>query len=349
MRQRVIQFLRQIRLGVWYLFRAIGLFTLVASSDWRKRRLLILCYHGVSIEDEHKWHPGLFVTSEFLASRLQTLKELGYNVLRLDDAVQRLRKGTLPEKSVAITFDDGFYNFFCQAAPILEEFGMPATNYVSTYYVVNQQPITSLTARYLVWAARNRTLPRDSVFPGHDRVNLDSSDQSAEFIDAFLDLCDRHESDKCYRLLLLEKLALAAGLDWSDFHASRRLGLMSFEELAEMSRRGFDMQLHTHRHRTPRNDEKFVWEVSTNRKCLERATGATANHFCYPSGDVDEMFLPLLKELGVQSATTGNVRLATSTDNPLLLPRFVDTMAQSNVQFESWLCGAADLFGRWGR
>lgn len=349
MRSRLISLLRRTRLGVWFVLRTTGVFKLIANSQWRRRRLLILCYHGVSIDDEHEWHPGLFVTPEFLRSRLQILEDLGYNVLKLDDAVEQLRNGTLPGKSVVLTFDDGFFDFYSRAAPILEEFGMPATNYVSTYYVINQQPITKLAARYLVWAAKNRTLPKNSVFPGQSPVDLDDSDQSAVFISDFLDLCDRRESDKEYRLELLEQLAVATGLDWPAFRGSRMLALMSVEELAELSRRGFDLQLHTHRHTTPRDKNKFTDEVLTNRQVLERATGKSAIHFCYPSGDVDEMFLPLLEDLGVRSATTGYVRLVSQEDDLLLLPRFVDTMSQSRLQFESWLCGAADLLNRWHR
>jgi hypothetical protein len=30
-----------------------GIFELVADSRWRQQRLLILCYHGTSLADEH--------------------------------------------------------------------------------------------------------------------------------------------------------------------------------------------------------------------------------------------------------------------------------------------------------
>ncbi len=346
MRYQIKPLLRRMRLGVWYVLRAIGFFDLLANSKWRRQRLLILCYHGVSIDSEHEWHPGLFVTREFLRARLQILEDLGCNVLRLDEAIQRLQDRTLPAKSVVLTFDDGFFNFFSEAAPILEEFGMPATNYVSTYYVENQRPITALAARYLLYAAKARTLPEDSVFRGHKTVDLRNSKASSEFIDNFLNRCTNADSDKDRRLQLLRNLATAVSVDWERFSGSRMFGLMSRDELADMARRGFDIQLHTHRHRTPRDAASFSSEILQNRRILEEATGRTASHFCYPSGDVDPMFLPLLRQLNVKSATTGSVRLAASSDNPLLLPRFIDTMSQSSLQFESWVTGVAGFF-RW--
>ena len=33
----------------------IGLLSGVRDSAWRQRRLLILCYHSISIYDEHEW------------------------------------------------------------------------------------------------------------------------------------------------------------------------------------------------------------------------------------------------------------------------------------------------------
>jgi peptidoglycan/xylan/chitin deacetylase (PgdA/CDA1 family) len=115
-----------------------------------------------------------------------------------------------------------------------------------------------------------------------------------------------------------------------------------------MARRGFDIQLHTHRHRTPREKEVFFEEVRENRRILEDLTGRSTTHFCYPSGDVDSVFLPWLRELNVETATTTAPNLASPGDDPLLLPRFVDTMNQPEVLFESWLSGARSMLKRRG-
>jgi len=338
--------LRAVATAILFVARHTGVFRLLANSRWRRKRLLILCYHGVSMHDEHEWHPELFITPDFLRKRLQMLRDLDYTVLPLGEAVDRLAEGNLPQRSVVLTFDDGFYDFYAEAAPILDEFGMSATNYVSTYYVIKQLPLVVLAIRYLLWAGRHRTLKPDAVFAGHGHVDLSDSGHVHAFTQLAIATCEEYSDDKPRQLALVRKLAKALDIDGDAFIASRMLGLMTTQELGELAERRFDIQLHTHRHRTPRVAQDFVREINQNRAILESCSGQKADHFCYPSGDVDDRFLPWLRELGVASATTGRPALATRHDDPLLLPRFVDSLAQSPLVFESWLCGAADLLRR---
>src|SRR5262245_37310961 len=81
---------------------AVGGFGWVADSGWRGERLLVLCYHGVSLQDEHEWDPELFVTPAFLRRRFEILRDGGYTVLPLGEAIERCADGTLPARSVAL-------------------------------------------------------------------------------------------------------------------------------------------------------------------------------------------------------------------------------------------------------
>src|SRR5438105_2486444 len=61
--------------------RAGGILFVTANSPWRDRRLLILCYHGVSLDDEHEWNPELYMSPERFRQRLMMLDAGGYSVL----------------------------------------------------------------------------------------------------------------------------------------------------------------------------------------------------------------------------------------------------------------------------
>ncbi len=345
---RLKKMVRRVRHAALAGLRAIGGFAWVAASPWRRRRLLILCYHGVSLQDEHEWRRELFVTPAFLRRRFEALRDGGYAVLPLGEAVRRLRDGTLPARSVALTFDDGGYNFFAAAAPLLEEFGYPATVYLTSYYCLQQRPILGLTLSYLLWRARAQGLPAETLPGQEDAVNLGDAEQRGQLAARLLIDARTLSNDREAQQAWLRELATGLGIDWDNIVQSRILHLMTEAEVADISRRGFDVQLHTHRHRTPREESAFCQEVLENRRIIEGLTGVSATHFCYPSGDVDPVFLPWLRNLGVETATTCSVGLATAEHDPLLLPRYIDTMAQTDVLFEGWLCGAAELLN-WKR
>src|SRR5215218_10034362 len=134
----------------------LGLLNGVRDSAWRQRRLLILCYHSIAIDDEHEWSGTYSMSPTLLEARLRMLRDGRYNLLSLDEAVRRLYDGTLPPRSVALTFDDGMYDFHARAWPLLQQFGFPATVYLTTYYSDYHKPIFGLLCSYLLWRARTR-------------------------------------------------------------------------------------------------------------------------------------------------------------------------------------------------
>ena len=63
----------------------LGVFSAVSRSRWRQHRLLILCYHGVSLDDEHQWSDA-YVPEAHLRRRFEILRDKRYTVLPLGQA-----------------------------------------------------------------------------------------------------------------------------------------------------------------------------------------------------------------------------------------------------------------------
>jgi peptidoglycan/xylan/chitin deacetylase (PgdA/CDA1 family) len=337
--------LHHVKLGAFRLARHTGLFNLVGDNSWRRQRLAILCYHGVSLDDEHLWHPSLYVSPRHFRARMEHLRRRQCNVLPLAEALARLAHNDLPPRAVAITFDDGFYDYLAGAHPVLRDYGYPATLYLTTYYCFHNLPIFRLMCSYLLWKRPGATITVESW----DGTPLTLETASPPQREAALTLLDR-EAARCHASALakqsmLERIAAALQLDLAALSARRILHLLTPAEARWLHAEGCDLQLHTHRHRTPRDCAAFQREIVDNRAALAEITGnpSPAEHFCYPSGNYAPEFLPWLRELGVKSATTCVAGLASSRSNPLLLPRYLDASYVSEVEFDAWITGADQL------
>jgi len=130
--------------AIFRIAKALGLFAL--ARQLTRRQLRILGYHGASIRDEHDFSPGTFMSATTFEGRLDLLEAGGYPVLPLEEAVARLKAGTLPPAATVITIDDGWYGTYKHMIPALKARTLPATLYVSTYYVENLQHVPGLSA-----------------------------------------------------------------------------------------------------------------------------------------------------------------------------------------------------------
>lgn len=328
--------------------KQMGGLALVRDSNWRRRRLLILCYHGVSLHDEHEWNSALYVTQERLRERLQSLRDGGYTILPLAEATRRLYNHTLPPRSVALTFDDGTVDFERRALPVLREFSAPATLYLTTYYSLTRFPVFNTVLPYVLWRGRASGGDVAALCGSAQPMPVSTEAQRDVARKCLGDYAVSQQLSAVEKDALVARVAAAVKVDYADVVERGMMQIMPPGVVRALPRDLVDVQLHTHRHRTPRDRELFIREISDNVRVTQDLLGSTEplEHFCYPSGDYSGEFLGWLRECGVRYATTCVPELATAHCNPLLLPRFVDTMGQSNLAFEAWATGFASLLPR---
>ena len=88
-------------------------------------RVPILMYHSILKDSARQ---GKYVISPaVLAADLDALQVKGYTAITVSDLLAYVQDGAdLPEKPVMITFDDGYYNNYIYAYPLLKQRGMKA-------------------------------------------------------------------------------------------------------------------------------------------------------------------------------------------------------------------------------
>jgi peptidoglycan/xylan/chitin deacetylase (PgdA/CDA1 family) len=98
----------------------------------------ILMYHYVRIVEDPKDQIGinLSVKPVMFAAQMQYLADKGYTTLTMREVYAILAgQQPLPPKPIALTFDDGYRDFYTAAWPILKQHGFKATNYVITNFI----------------------------------------------------------------------------------------------------------------------------------------------------------------------------------------------------------------------
>lgn len=338
--------LKSIKQFALHAMKSSGVFKLFLKSPLRQHRLLILAYHGISMEDEHECDPDLFMRPDYFRARMQSLSRYNCNVLPLEAAIESLINGTLPENSVALTFDDGCHNFYSMAYPILREFGYPATLYLSTFYVFYNRPVFDPACQYILWKSRGKTLDLSNLTGVSTSFDLSDPYLRSSAFQLIRSHCVRKGMSATEKDELLAKLSESLGFDYQAMAESRIMNYLTPDEVSYLASEGIDIQLHTHNHRVAFERDRFTKEITDNIEHIHRLTGSDLIHFCYPGGRYDHKFLPWLSEMNIASATTCDPGLATRRTNRWLLPRLVDVSALSPIEFEGWVTGISHYIPR---
>ena len=107
---------------------------------------VILQYHHVSDSTPK----STSITPKQFEVHLQYLKDHHFKVLPLSELINGIKnKQGLPDKAVAITFDDAYLNLLTHAKPLLDKFGFPYTIYVNPAVITRNE--NKASSHYLSW------------------------------------------------------------------------------------------------------------------------------------------------------------------------------------------------------
>jgi peptidoglycan/xylan/chitin deacetylase (PgdA/CDA1 family) len=119
-----------------------------------KVKVPVLMYHEIATREDTT--SRLAVSPSSFAAQLEHLHEAGFTTLTVSGLVSALAgdPARLPERPVAITFDDGFADFHRQALPLLRHYDFTATVFVTTGWIADAGPRAAdrSPARMLCWS-----------------------------------------------------------------------------------------------------------------------------------------------------------------------------------------------------
>lgn len=89
---------------------------------------ILLYHHIVDMDAQNRYN----VSTSMFNAEMQALQQWGYTSITVSTLADAIRNGgSLPEKPVLITFDDGDIDVYNNAFPIMKQYG-----YVGTFYIV---------------------------------------------------------------------------------------------------------------------------------------------------------------------------------------------------------------------
>lgn len=289
---------------------ALGLYGTLVSS-----RLSILIFHRVHAR------PDPLFPHEPDARRFEALMRFvaaTYRVMTLGKAVDHLTQGTLPPRSLVITFDDGYADNAEVALPILRNTGLQATFFVSTGFLDGGRMFNDSVIECLRAARHSRV---DLGQFGLGAYSLDGSAGRRAAIDAllprikYLTQSGRNESISAL-LRLCGVDALPANL------------MMRSEQVRELHRAGMEIGAHTVNHPilcsiAPPEAE---YEIGEGRRQLQSIVDAPVDVFAYPNGkpvqDYDHCHVAMVRSLGFRGAVSTLPGVGQTGDDLFQLPRF---------------------------
>ncbi len=140
--------------------------------------LPVIMYHSVTRNLAGEYQ----ITADSLEQDLRYLAENGFEAVSVQQLSDYVRgSGTLPEKPVMLTFDDGFYNNLTLALPLLEQYDMCAVISIVGSYTQTKdvQEAQADAYSYLTWEDVRTLLDSGRIEIGNHTHQLHSNGERA--------------------------------------------------------------------------------------------------------------------------------------------------------------------------
>jgi peptidoglycan/xylan/chitin deacetylase (PgdA/CDA1 family) len=147
-------------------------------------RVPILAYHSVSENLFGRLHPyhQINTSPQVFASQMKWLRRSGYRTITLSEAMNGMDSKSNLSKTVVLTFDDGYQDFFTDAFPVLKQCGFQATVFLASDRIRDTAACLE-GANYLTWNEVRELHAEGVRFGSHSVTHADFRSLSPEQID----------------------------------------------------------------------------------------------------------------------------------------------------------------------
>ncbi|CAK6686847.1 hypothetical protein ICNINCKA_00083 [Synechococcus sp. CBW1107] len=302
-------------------------------------KAIILMYHRVAEVSQDPW--ALAVTPKNFNEHLRIIRQQAIP-LKLHELVQAQQEGGLPDRVVAVTFDDGYSDNFYNAAPLLNQSQIPATIFTVTGY-------TGTNCEFW-WDELARILLQPRPLPPFLELTLAGKPQTWHLGMATDYHIEDMERDRCYKaweappdsrlgfyyrvwahlrplLASQQKQAIVEIQAWANDTSITRSSCrpMTMDQIIRLDQGGLiTIGAHTVSHPLLSKHQPAVQkaELLKSKHALETWLNRPVTLFAYPFGDYAQETREIAREVGFCCACTTQSQRVSRGSDLFQLPRY---------------------------
>ena len=298
----------------------------------------ILTYHNISDVSDLILPDPMTVDYASFKQQIDYISDK-FSVISISEIVERVTSKTKADKLyVGITFDDGILNQYKLAAPLLENYGLPATFFITTNYA-DQIEIPFLEkCKYWVQVS-NKKVELEYNDKYHGLYDLSNKIEKNNFYKKMLTILSNYSNEG-------EKFVEYLHSIFFDIKIPRIY--MTWEEIRNLNQTSnFTIGAHSVTHAKLKNVQNVLeTEVVKSKDILENKMNVTCNYFAYPFGmpsDVNNYLFSLMESSGYDAAFTSIMGLNKKYDSNYQLERIAPIGNENISQFASRLYWADEI------
>ncbi len=277
------------------------------SDVEQEKKLAVLLYHRIGEQNDPY---NIVVSKENFESHLMYIKD-NYDIIGCGDSLKAKKK-----KTVALTFDDGYVDFYQNAFPLLLKYQIPATVFISTGNIGNDRGFWWDELEYIIF---DKKLPECIEVCG---IKVDTKEYYTrkELLLAVRGIIlnnnyiDRDESiDDLWKQIGQSRF----------FIANNRT--MNEKEIAEIAKNSLiTIGAHTVSHVIccKESNDELVHQIQESKNHLEDIIKKEVDLFAYPNGDFDNKSIEALRQIGFKRAFTCIHACVNDENKEYEIPRF---------------------------
>lgn len=287
---------------------------------------LILLFHGIDNKGNQRYNLRFTAQADFLFL-IETLKK-HYQLSCLEDLTVASDRPRF-----AITFDDGYKNWKTHLLPLLEEFAIPATLFITTISTTilwtDQYDIFRSHYSIPLYVQGQRFDKKDGVYRAESGMDLNKFLKASGY-EAILEFQKQ--------ATISDRILDQTRLYWELLNEADIRGL-STSPWVRIGSHGI-----THASFDRLDDESLVHELVASKAELSRITGAPINQIAFPSGRYDKRVIDFARRAGYQLLLAEEFvspETAVNSDTELFERKGIYSIGNKYRQFEHLVQGLA--------